>query len=58
MLLLPQVSMKHNWVMTFHNMEAHSQEQLRTVISNFKEANNSAGSSKYSSGDHGSCGSS
>lgn len=42
--------------MTFHNVEAHSQEQLCIVVSNFKEANNTTGSYKYSSGDHGNCG--
>ena len=50
--------MKYNWVTTFHNMGAHSQEQLCTLISNFTDANNIAGSYKYSIGDHGSCGSS
>lgn len=47
----------YNWVMTFHNVEAHSQEQLCTVVSNFKEANNTTGSYKYSSGEHDNCGS-
>ena len=35
--------------MTINNVETHSQEQLCTVTSNFKEANNTAGSYKYSS---------